>query len=215
MKKHILPIVLIGLTIAAWVIAYPSLPTQIPIHWEMNGEANGYSSKLMAMLTQVGIMVLIYALFIAVPLIDPKKENYKYFTKAYVFIHYFLLILFFIMNILTLLVALDFNIPMGSLGTFVLGSILIILGNFLQTVRTNYFIGIRTPWTLSSEIVWKRTHRFAGKMMFIAGIIIILSSFLPPAWIEVIIPISIIAAAGLPLIYSYRLYQREIKTINR
>ncbi|WP_026074522.1 SdpI family protein [Brevibacillus massiliensis] len=210
MKKHVFPLLLIGITILIWVIALPKLPAELPVHWNFNGEVDRYESKAGAMLSMVGMMVLIYGLFVVVPRIDPQKANYKYFTKGYGIIVNSVLALMAIVNILTVLAGLGYDIPIGTLGNYVLGAIFIIVGNFMQQVRTNYFIGIRTPWTLCSETVWKKTHRLAGKVFFLGGLLIILAAFLPTDWKPAVTLTVVIITAGLPLAYSYWLYKKEI-----
>lgn len=210
MKKHIFPVILIVLSFVAWIIAFPDLPSQIAIHWDLKGNANGYASRLGAMLSMEGLLIFLYVMFIFLPKIDPKNANYKYFTRGYRIIMNALLFIFFILNLLIILYSLGYPIPMSSLAPFIIGAIFIVLGNFLQTVRTNFFIGIRTPWTLSNDNVWRKTHRFGGKVMFLAGVVIVISALLPQSWMEPIIVVSIVLSVGLPIIYSYWLFRKEI-----
>ncbi|WP_249927548.1 SdpI family protein, partial [Heyndrickxia sporothermodurans] len=209
MKKHFFPLLIIVLSVIVWLIAFPHLPSQIATHWDFSGNVNGYSTKVGAMLTMVGLLIFLYIMFLFLPKVDPKKENYKYFTRSYRIIINSLLFIFFILNLLIIFYSLGYPIPMSSLGSFIVGAIFIILGNFLQTVRTNFFIGIRTPWTLSNDTVWRKTHRFGGKIMFIAGIIMMLSTFIPAGWREAIVIISIIVSVVLPIYYSYRVFKQE------
>ncbi|WP_026677187.1 SdpI family protein [Fictibacillus gelatini] len=210
MKKHIFPLVLIGVTILIWQLALPHLPEKVPVHWAIKGEANGYETKIGAMLSMVAIQIVLYLGLTYLPKMDPKKENYKYFLRGYHFIIYSLFFIFFILNVLIILTGLGYNIPMSSLGTYIVGFIFIIIGNFMPTVRTNFFMGIRTPWTLSNEVVWKKTHRFGGKIFFLMGIIFIAAGFLPANWINGIIPIIVIIGAGSTILYSYWIFKREI-----
>jgi uncharacterized membrane protein len=203
MKKHIFPISIIGLTILMWAIAYPRLPAEIATHWGFNGEVNGYSSKLNAMITQVGIMALLYFSVAYLPKIDPRKKNYQYFSKSYHTIYNALLVVFFGINFFVILYSLGYDIPMSSLGSVVIGVIFIVLGNVMQRVRSNFFLGLRTPWTLSNEEVWRKTHRFGGKLFFGCGIILVLTTFLSGEWKQYII-IGVIAVTVLtPYLYSY------------
>ncbi|MFM1651669.1 SdpI family protein [Brevibacillus sp. B_LB10_24] len=213
MKKHVFPLLLIAITILIWVIALPNLPAKLPIHWNFSGEVDRYSGKAEAMLLMVGIMVLIYGLFVAVPRIDPKRDNYKYFSKSYGIIINSVLTLLAVVNILIVLAGLGYDIPIVSFVNYILGAIFIVLGNFMQQVRMNYFIGIRTPWTLSSETVWKKTHRVAGKVFFVSGVLLILAAFLPAGWKPAVTLTIVIICGGLPLAYSYWLYKKEISKL--
>jgi uncharacterized membrane protein len=203
MKKHVFPIFMIGLTILAWVIAFPKLPQEVPIHWSFTGEANGYSSKLGAMFTQIGIMTILYVSVAFLPKIDPRKANYPLFSKGYQIIYNSLLTIFFVLNVITILIGLGYDIPMATMSTLIIGAIFIILGNFMQQVRSNFFIGIRTPWTLSNDEVWKKTHRFGGKIFFGGGVIMIFATFLPSVWKETVLIIVIVATVVAPYAYSY------------
>lgn len=211
MKKHIFPITIIALTIIAWAIAFPKLPAELPTHWGFNGEVNGYSTKLNAMLTQIGIMVLLYVSVAFLPKIDPRKQNYKYFSGSYQTIYNSLLVLFFSLNIFVILFGLGYNIPMSSLGSVFIGVIFIVLGNVMQRVRSNFFLGLRTPWALSNEEVWRKTHRFGGKLFFGGGILLLLSTFVSGEFKQYLI-IGIIAVIVIaPYVYSYLVYKKLSK----
>ncbi|AGK55763.1 SdpI family protein [Bacillus sp. 1NLA3E] len=210
MKKHVFPIFMIGLTILAWVIAFPKLPQEVPIHWSFTGEANGYSSKLGAMFTQIGIMTLLYVSVAFLPKIDPRKANYSLFSKGYQIIYNSLLTIFFVLNVITILIGLGYDIPMATMSTLIIGAIFIIMGNFMQQVRSNFFIGIRTPWTLSNDEVWKKTHRFGGKIFFGGGVIMIFATFLPSVLKETVLIIVIVVTVAAPYAYSYWQFKKGV-----
>ncbi|MFE3890639.1 SdpI family protein [Priestia sp. YIM B13446] len=210
MKKHVFPLGITLLTLVAWLIALPHLPATMPIHWGANGEADGFATKINAMILTVGIMVLIYFIIAFVPRIDPRKENYKYFSKTYNIVLNAVLLLFFFVNMSTILQGLGYNVPMSYIAPIMAGLVFIIIGNYLQRVRSNYFMGIRTPWTLSNEIVWKKTHRLSGKLFFIGGLLILISAFLPDGYKSVIMWGSIVLCVAIPYLYSYLAYKKEM-----
>ncbi|MGZ0874810.1 SdpI family protein [Priestia megaterium] len=210
MKKHVFPLGITLLTLVAWLIALPHLPATMPIHWGANGEADGFATKINAMILTVGIMVLIYFIIAFVPRIDPRKENYKYFSKTYNILLNAVLLLFFFVNMSTILQGLGYNVPMSYIAPIMAGIIFIIIGNYLQRVRSNYFMGIRTPWTLSNETVWKKTHRLSGKLFFIGGLLIFISAFLPDGYKSVIMWGSIVLCVAIPYLYSYLAYKKEM-----
>ncbi|WDL88507.1 SdpI family protein [Priestia aryabhattai] len=210
MKKHVFPLGITLLTLVAWLIALPHLPATMPIHWGANGEADGFATKINAMILTVGIMVLIYFIIAFVPRIDPRKENYKYFSKTYNIVLNAVLLLFFFVNMSTILQGLGYNVPMSYIAPIMAGLIFIIIGNYLQRVRSNYFMGIRTPWTLSNETVWKKTHRLSGKIFFIGGLLILISAFLPDGYKSVIMWGSIVLCVAVPYLYSYVAYKKEM-----
>ena len=210
MKKHVFPLGITLLTLVAWLIALPHLPATMPIHWGANGEADGFATKINAMILTVGIMVLIYFIIAFVPRIDPRKENYKYFSKTYNILLNAVLLLFFFVNMSTILQGLGYNVPMSYIAPIMAGLVFIIIGNYLQRVRSNYFMGIRTPWTLSNENVWKKTHRLSGKLFFIGGLLILISAFLPDGYKSVIMWGSIVLCVAIPYLYSYVAYKKEM-----
>ncbi|WP_280160518.1 SdpI family protein [Priestia megaterium] len=210
MKKHVFPLGITLLTLVAWLIALPHLPATMPIHWGANGEADGFATKINAMILTVGIMVLIYFIIAFVPRIDPRKENYKYFSKTYNILLNAVLLLFFFINMSTILQGLGYNVPMSYIAPIMAGLVFIIIGNYLQRVRSNYFMGIRTPWTLSNETVWKKTHRLSGKLFFIGGLLIFISAFLPEGYKSVIMWGSIVLCVAIPYLYSYLAYKKEM-----
>ncbi|MEI4525047.1 SdpI family protein [Priestia megaterium] len=210
MKKHVFPLGITLLTLVAWLIALPHLPATMPIHWGANGEADGFATKINAMILTVGIMVLIYFIIAFVPRIDPRKENYKYFSKTYNILLNAVLLLFFFVNMSTILQGLGYNVPMSYIAPIMAGLVFIIIGNYLQRVRSNYFMGIRTPWTLSNETVWKKTHRLSGKLFFIGGLLILISAFLPDGYKSVIMWGSIVLCVAIPYLYSYVAYKKEM-----
>ncbi|MED4024121.1 SdpI family protein [Priestia aryabhattai] len=210
MKKHVFPLSITLLTLVAWLVALPHLPATMPIHWGANGEADGFATKINAMILTVGIMVLIYFVIAFVPRIDPRKENYKYFSKTYNILLNAVLLLFFFVNMSTILQGLGYNVPMSYIAPIMAGLVFIIIGNYLQRVRSNYFMGIRTPWTLSNENVWKKTHRLSGKIFFIGGLLILISAFLPDGYKSVIMWGSIVLCVAIPYLYSYVAYKKEM-----
>ncbi|MGN7228756.1 SdpI family protein [Priestia megaterium] len=210
MKKHVFPLSITLLTLVAWLIALPHLPATMPIHWGANGEADGFATKINAMILTVGIMVLIYFIIAFVPRIDPRKENYKYFSKTYNILLNAVLLLFFFVNMSTILQGLGYNVPMSYIAPIMAGLVFIIIGNYLQRVRSNYFMGIRTPWTLSNETVWKKMHRLSGKLFFIGGLLILISAFLPDGYKSVIMWGSIVLCVAIPYLYSYVAYKKEM-----
>jgi uncharacterized membrane protein len=208
MKKHVLPLSLIGLLTIAWIIAFPKMPAEVPIHWNIKGEANGFSTKLNAMFSTLGIMILIYVSMAFLPKVDPRKSNYKYFSKSYNIMLNAILGVLFLVNIMIIFSAIGYDVPISTIGPLVVGMIFMVLGNYMPQVRSNFFIGIRNPWTLSNEEVWKKTHRAAAKIFFFGGLIMIGTIFIPALWKEAIFIGIIAVTIAAPYLYSYLLYRR-------
>ncbi|BCD25737.1 immunity protein SdpI [Bacillus cereus] len=210
MKKHLFAILLIVITCLAWAFAWPYLPDTIATHWS-GGKVDGYSSKLYGMLSMVGIMIVLYIFLNVLPKIDPKKANYEKFSKAFMMMNNGILLLLFVGNIDIITSGLGYNLFINRVPELLVGILFIVIGNYLPQCKPNYFVGIKTPWTLSNEEVWRKTHRFSGKVFVILGIIMILSVFVPVTWKSFVMVVVIIGAVGLTMGYSYVAYKKELK----
>ncbi|KFN03685.1 DUF1648 domain-containing protein [Bacillus clarus] len=210
MKRHLFAIILILTTCLAWAFAWPHLPDTMTIHWSGEG-ANGFALKLNAMLLTLGIMIVVYIVLSVTPKIDPKKKNYDKFSKSYTIMNYSVLFVLFLVNIIVIGVGLGYEIPMNSTPHIIVGILFIVIGNYLPQCKPNYFVGIKTPWTLSNEEVWRKTHRFSGKVFVVLGVIMIISIFAPVAWKSFLMIGIIIGAVGLTMGYSYVVYKKELK----
>ncbi|MEI4832095.1 SdpI family protein [Bacillus sp. FJAT-53711] len=210
MKKHIFAIILIGMTILAWIISWPHLPNTIATHWS-GGTVDGYSSKLNGMLSMVGVMIGTYILLNVVPKIDPKKENYRKFSKSFTMITYSILFVLFIGNIDIIATGLGYDLPINRFSELIVGILFLVIGNYLPQCKPNFFVGIRTPWTLSNEEVWRKTHRFGGKVFIVLGIIMCGSIFAPAAWKSYIVLTVVLIGVVITMLYSYFVYKKEMK----
>jgi uncharacterized membrane protein len=163
---------------------YSKLPEQMVSHFGLNGEANGYMKKEY-------FILLMCVLSIGMPLflkfirhIDPKRNNYMKFEDTFKLIRLSVSILISGLFIFSIFYNLGYTFSINHWGIPALGIFFIFLGNVLARIRFNYFVGIRTPWTLSNEEVWRRTHRFGGPIFMIAGFLMLSSLlFKNPFWI--------------------------------
>jgi uncharacterized membrane protein len=209
MKKHGFAITLIILSLLSWAIAYPYLPAEVPTHWGINGEPNQYTSKLLAVFMLPGLLILLYGLMVGLPKIDPKKANYEKFQRGYAIIVNATLVFIFILNLITLFIGLGFNLSIPKIIPVLVGGLFLVMGNYMQQVKLNFFVGIRTPWTLSSDEIWRATHRVASKTMVVGGLIIMVSTFLPVNTAWVVVLGTALVSVFLPLGYSYWLYKKQ------
>ncbi|ATH94700.1 membrane protein SdpI [Bacillus glycinifermentans] len=207
MKKHIFPLSIIIINLLVWVFAYPHMSDQVPIHWSSSGEVDRYASKMEAMLTAMGLIIVVYALMAVTPKIDPRKKNYRLFSKTYDILVNAMMVIFSLINLLMVLSGLGYDLPTRSIAPVLVGALLIVIGNYLPRVRPNFFMGIKNPWTLSSDEIWKKTHRFGAKVFTVAGIFIIADGLfaIGPS---VILPIILITVFA-PYVYSYMLFRKE------
>ncbi len=180
-----------------------NLPESVPVHWDIEGKIDRYGEKSELILIPILLPLLIYVIFTIVPLIDPKGKIQQMGNK------YFMLkaAMTIFMSILAMVII--YAVKNESLYNpnyiiLLIGVLLLILGNYFKTLRANYFIGIRTPWTLENETVWKETHKLAGKIWFVGGLLIIASSLLLDNETNFRLFISLIIVMSLiPIIYSF------------
>ena len=207
LKKE-LPIIGIVLTPFVYLaLIWNSLPETVPIHWNSKGEIDRWGNKLTLILMLFMLPVLTYIIMSAVAKIDPKKKMSLMGGKLYQL--KFIMVLF--MSFLALFIIYSTKNLASSSPSFVftlVGALFVILGNYFKVIQPNYFIGIKTPWTLEYPEVWKTTHVFAGKLWFIAGLVIVLGSliFESPVFSKVFLVI-VLSIATAPLVYSYIKYK--------
>lgn len=203
---------LIGIVLLPFVyLAYVwnQLPAQVPMHYNIEGEIDRYGNKSELILIPIMTSLLIYLIFLAVPFIDPKKQiqkmGGKYDTLKFIITTF--------MSILALFIIYTAKNQTLTDPDYILlgcGVLFLILGNYFKTLKANYFIGIRTPWTLESESVWKQTHKLAGKIWFLGGLLIILSCLILDGKTNFIVFICITAIMVLvPVLYSYLLFRKQ------
>ncbi|MGZ9869392.1 SdpI family protein [Priestia endophytica] len=211
MKKHVFPLIIMSLSILCWVILYNKLPPQIPMQWGVDGTVNSYAPKLQAAFTHNGILLFLYAVLVLSPKMDPRKQNYPKFSRSYRIITLAIMLVLFLLNISVLLASLGYNLNVTTITPILVGILFIILGNYMQTVKPNFFIGIRTAWTLSNEQVWRKTHRLGSKLFILGGILFFVTPFVPEQLLFPLIISIILAVVLIPTLYSYVQYRKITK----
>ena len=197
---------LIAIVLAPFIylaFIWKNLPDSVPIHWDIEGDIDRYGDKSELILIPILLPLLIYVIFTIVPLIDPKGKIQQMGNK-YFMLKTAMTVFMSILASIIIYAVKNESLYNPNYIILLIGVLLMILGNYFKTLRANYFIGIRTPWTLENQTVWKETHKLAGKIWFIGGLVIIVSSLLLDKeanfklFIGIIIVISLI-----PVIYSF------------
>lgn len=198
-------VVAVGMVIGLAV--YRSLPEQIPVHWGISGEVDNWGPK--AFIFMGPVMSLFCILLAEIRRIDPKKENYEKFQKHYYTIFFLVSLIGLGIELMTIAAVKGIEVKVNLIVSLLVGIVFIIMGNLMPKFKHNYYAGIRTSWTLANEDVWYATHRFAGKIWFAAGFIILVSAFLPPVWNFVIMMAALLVCVLTTAVYSYLKF-REI-----
>lgn len=201
----------VALVIFSFLIAlalYPIMPDPMPSHWNAAGEIDGYMSKFWGMFLMPLVSLGMLLLFIAIPRIDPLKANIAQFIESYNVMMVLLIAYMLYVYALTLFAAMGYQFNMTTMLIPAMGILFIVIGFLIGKAKRNFFVGIRTPWTLSSDTVWAKTHAL-GKWTFIgSGVACIVSAFMGEFgfWLMMI---SFMATALIPIVYSYILWKRE------
>lgn len=214
LKKEIALLIIVSLPFIYLAYIWDNLPNKVPLHFNLKGEIDRYGDKTELLLIPILLPLLTYVLFSIIPKIDPKEKIRNMGNK---FSRIKTLLITF-MSLLAIFMIYTTKNPTASNPNYItlfIGVLYLIFGNYFKTIKPNYFIGIRTPWTLESEIVWKETHQVAGKLWFITGIIITISSLLLNKQInfKIFIILTIIISV-IPILYSFLKYKQH-KSINK
>jgi len=206
-------ILLIVLSFLIGIFSYQFLPEKIASHWNSKGEVDGYMSKFWGLFLIPIISIFLYLLFLLVPKIDPLKRNIEKFREYYDYLILVIFLFLFYVFLLTILANFGYKFNMTATIIPAVGLLFFYIGFILNKVKRNWFIGIRTPWTLSSEQVWRKTHELGSKLFKISGVIIFVGVFFQDYLIWFILVPVIVTTVWL-VFYSYLEY-RKIKGVRK
>lgn len=196
---------------AASYYFYRFSPEIVTVHWNFQGQPDGYASKAFGAFFFPGLLAAIYLLMIISPYFDPRRDSYPEFEKAYHIFRQALLLIMTLIYWATGFYNIGYNINIGIITAVLIGLLMIIIGNYLGKIKRNWFFGIKTPWTLNSDDVWTKTHRLGGWLFMIFGLVIMIAPFLPQtAALAIFIGWLAVLLLGT-FAYSYWLYQKEKK----
>ena len=207
LKKDLPIIGIVSLPFIFLAYIWNSLPEEVPVHWNASGEIDRYGSKTELLLIPFLLPLLTYLIFLVVPKIDPKGKIEKMGNKY----QSIKLVITLFMSILALYILYTSYNPSSNPSYLILivGGMIAMIGNYLKTMKPNYFIGIRTPWTLEHEDVWKDTHVLAGKLWFAGGIVMMICSLIFDMEASVIVCVTItVIISFIPIIYSYTQFKK-------
>lgn len=211
MRSRWFGLVVAALAVAVSVWAYPRLPATVVTHWNLRGTPDGFSSRGWAVAIGPLGIVAMTALFNVLPKVDPRRENYLSFVSSYWLIANAVTVFMFVAHAMIIAAGLGYSVRIDRLMPVGVGLLFIFLGNYLTRVEPNWFLGIRTPWTLSSDRVWRKTHRTGGWLMVIGGFVLAIGAFLPPGAFLPLLVTTLAIVALFPIVQSYVLWKRERK----
>jgi uncharacterized membrane protein len=209
MRSRWFGLVIAAVAVAVSLWAYPQLPPTVATHWNVRGVADGFSSRLVAVSIMPLVIIVMTALFNVLPKLDPRRANYTKFIGTYWLIANAVILFILIGHGMIVATGLGYPVKIGRTMPIGVGLLFIVLGNYLTRVEPNWFVGIRTPWTLSSDTVWRKTHRTGGWLMVLGGLVIVTCAFLPPGAFLPLFIAAILIMSVIPIVQSYILWKRE------
>ncbi len=201
-------IILIIATFAAAVYFYPQLPERVPSHWNVRGQVDGYSSRIWG---AFGIPLMnagIYLMMLFLPLIDPRRDNYVKFAGTYRLLRVVFVCFFTGLYVIIILAAMGYPISVDRLVPLGISLLFVFIGNYMGRIQHNYFVGIKVPWTLASEEVWRKTHRLAGPLWVIAGLLGIVGAMIGGTAAMWFLFVPLLSATVIPVVYSFLIYKQ-------
>ncbi|MEW6329146.1 MAG: DUF1648 domain-containing protein [Candidatus Micrarchaeota archaeon] len=206
LRDEMIPILAIALSFLIAVAAYPHLPERIPVHWNAAGEVDRYGPTLSIFALPV-IMLALYLVISVLPFIDPLRKNYNRFYMEFIQLKLAFLVLLFYIFSLSLLSARGNYVSMSDGIILSISMLFFFIGTIMPGFKRNYFVGIRTPWTLASDFVWDRTHAFGGKVFMFMGALGLLALFFKQHAILVFFVPMILGIAAV-IVHSYLTFRK-------
>lgn len=189
---------------------YDKLPEQMPTHRNIQGQVDAYWSKLSGIITLPLIVLAMVFLFLFLPKIDPKKANYPKFSRAWEILQFIIIGFMVYIYGVSLFVTLYPQYPINTLMLAWLGIMFLLMGNYMGKIRHNFFVWIKTPWTIADETVWNKTHRLSWWLWVLGWLLFLLQAFILQ-YVAATFIIILIILVLVPMIYSYILFKRYNK----
>lgn len=193
------------------VLSYAHLPERVASHWNVRGEVDAWTSRDFHAWFFPALLSGIYLLLVVVPSMDPRRERYVEFARVYNIFRNLILLVLFSVFLLATLFNVGYDVNIGKSVPFIIGLLMLVIGNYMGKLKRNWFVGIRTPWTLSSDNIWAKTHRLGGLMFVAFGLLLMATPYLPTFMAMPTLFSGIFMAVVLPFAYSYYLFRQSKK----
>lgn len=210
-KATIITILILIMSFGVALYVYPMMPDQVASHWDSEGNVNGYMSKFWGVFLMPIVMLAMLLLLLFIPRLDPLKENVKKFRKYFDLFILIICLFFLYIYALTLAWNFGYKFNMSTMMIPAMAFLFFCIGILLEKAKRNWFIGIRNPWTLSSDYVWDATHKLAAKLFKILGLIVLLALISPEDGMMYFLLAPILTVIVILFVYSYKLYKKNPK----
>ncbi len=199
---------IIILSVIIGVFFYPQMPDALASHWNAAGEADNYLPKLWGLSIMPIILIILLMFIVLIPRVDPLRANIQKFREYYDTFSIIVALFFFYLHLLVIIWNMGMKFNLMQLLAPAFAVLLYYSGILTENAKRNWFIGIQTPWTLSSEKVWNKTNKLGGKLLKASGVIALLGIFFP-SYAVLIIAVPAVVITVYSVVYSYLEYQRE------
>lgn len=206
MKKRVFDI-FVWLVTLIFIAMIFIMPDTIPIHWDSQWNVDSYGSRYTLLILAFLPLAIHYGMLLMLK-IDPRHKNLEKRQATYNIFRYGLTAFFMTITMFFYYLTLNPQSNIENLFLLLIGVIFIGMGNYMPRVPQNYFLGIKTPWTLSNEYVWKKTHRIGGYLWIIIGMIIVMIGFIHSSYAYNVLLVLVISDVIFMMIYSYIIYKR-------
>lgn len=200
---------LLVLLFALSAMSWAGAPDRIPVHWGLSGQPDRWGGRAEGLLGLPFVALGIYLLLLFLPRIDPGRANYATFAKTYAALRLLVLLFLTSIHVVVLMAIRGQHVDMARIVPLLVGALFVILGNLLGKIRPNWFVGIRTPWTLSSKESWTRTHRVGGWVFMAGGLLFMTCALFPERAYMVSVGILLGASILGLLVYSYFVWRHD------
>lgn len=192
---------------AAW--AWPRVSDQIPVHFNLSGQADRFGGRAEGLLLLPAMATVLYVLSIGWPRIDPHGERFALFRRPYAIVRLSIASLGLVIYAAAVASVVGWPVNVGGVIAVAGGIAMTFVGNYLPKTQPNWIFGVRTPWTLSSDLSWRRTHRLGGPLFVASGIVTVSSALLRPDWGHYVMLGSVLATAAVCIPYSYYVWRQD------
>ena len=206
LPKLIITSIVILIPMLIGFMLWDRLPDQMPIHWDINGNIDGYSTKAQAVFAMPLVLAAVHWICAVGTSLDPKKKNIS--DKMFTLVLWIIPVISLLCSSFVYATALGHPVNVNVIMPLFMGALFVIIGNYMPKCKQSYTLGIKLPWTLNDEENWNKTHRMAGFLWVIGGVIIMLSAIVGVFWIFFVLLIPMVA---VPVIYSYSIYKKKNK----
>lgn len=202
-RRELPSLLLLAVMLVLLATTWPVAPDRVPVHWNAAGEIDRYGSKAFGLLFPPLLGVGLYLVFLFAPLVDPGRANYASFPDTYLVIRTAVLATIAFFYGVTCLSARGVAVSMQVVAPLAVGMLFVVFGSVMGKIRPNWFVGIRTPWTISSKVAWVRTHRLGGWLFIALGLVFVANALFGGAWAAHWLVGGVLGMVVVLFVYSY------------